>query len=473
MYDEALAMWQARIDGKKKMTRLDGLWNGIDLAVRAGRYEQAEKWLGEYEKISKGHHGTRAWLRPWLAYRRGRAAEAIEGFRKVADGRSGDARRARYFLGKLLVASEDAGAREEGRTVLQQLAVGDAWGYYGLMARQRLLDAGLEAPPLPKLEAVADEALPPSRARAEAQLEALDLGFGEAWPTLRRARQLYEAGYLEEARRELRVTNTAYIDIRHGHQGGPRSEGLIAGLGWKADWDYPRAKATSAGRKTLRNDESAEALRQGLRALSHDLGEPHAWAKLSGRDDGSSRSRWHPRAYRASVEREARLRGIDPLHMWSLMYTESRFRRHVVSPVGARGALQIMPWTGYQLAERLGELPADDRFDPDVLFDIDVNAHLAGYYVAELLAKFHGQAPMAYASYNGGPSNVGRWLRAKSKEGAPLELDAFIEEIVFEESYRYTKRVVEVSAAYSVIYAGKLPRWSNAVDPVVEDNIGF
>lgn len=472
-YDEALAMWQSRIDSKKKVVRLGGLWDGIELAVRAGRYAQAEAWLGEYEKLSRGHHGTRAWLRPWLAYRNGRPADAIVGFRALADGRSSDARRARYFLGKLLVAGDDEAARDEGRQVLQQLVAGDGWGYYGLMARQRLLDAKLEAPPLPEVVAVADEARPPSRVRAEAQLVELDARFGEAWPTLRRVRQLHEAGYLEEARRELRVTTSAYIDMKQGHQGGPRSEALIAGLGWKAEWDYPRARATSAGRKTLRDEESAEVLRVGLRALSHDLSEPHPWAKLSNRADGSSRAQWHPRAFRASVEREARLQGIDPIHMWSLMYTESRFRRHVVSPVGARGALQVMPWTGYQLAERLGELPEDDRFDPDVLFDIDVNAHLAGYYVAELLHKFHGQAPMAYASYNGGPSNVGRWLRAKAKGAAPLELDAFIEEIVFTESYRYTKRVVEVSAMYAVLYEGRLPRWGNAVDAVVEENIAF
>lgn len=473
LYDEALAMWQSRIASKKKMLRQDGLWNGIELAVRAGRYAQADVWLHQYEALSRGHRGQRAWLRPWLAYRLGRSADAIEGFRALAQGRSGDARRARYFLGKLLVAATDTAARDEGRTVLQQIVAGDAWGYYGLMARQRLLDAGLEAPPLPKLAAVADEAWTPSRARAEARLAELDASYGEAWPTLRRTRQLYEAGYVEEARRELRVTTSAYVDIRHGKQGGPRSEALVAGLAWKAEWDYPRAKATSAGRRTLRDPESAEALRVGLRALSHDLDEPAAWCKLSGGSDGSWRARWHPRAYRAAVEREARLRGIDPIHMWSLMYTESRFRRHVVSPVGARGALQIMPWTGYQLAERLGELPPDDRFDPDVLFDIDVNAHLSGYYVAELLHKFHGQAPMAYGSYNGGPSNIGRWLRAKSKEGAPLELDAFVEEIVFVETHRYVKRVMEVSAAYAMLYEGELPRWSNAVDPVVEDNIAF
>jgi soluble lytic murein transglycosylase len=144
----------------------------------------------------------------------------------------------------------------------------------------------------------------------------------------------------------------------------------------------------------------------------------------------------------------------------------------VVSPVGARGALQIMPWTGRQLADRLGELE-NGRFDNDSLFDIDTNAHLSAKYVAELLHKFHGQAPMAYASYNGGPSNVARWLAAKSKAPGGVELDEFLEEIAFSESNRYAKRVTEVFAAYSLMYHGEIPHWSNKVDPEFEDNIDF
>ncbi|MCH9684635.1 MAG: transglycosylase SLT domain-containing protein, partial [Deltaproteobacteria bacterium] len=406
MYDEALGIWEARTKSDRASTRLNALWNGLILAFRAGRYQQAQTWLREYESMSKGHRGERRWLGPWLAYRLGRTEEAIEGLRAVASGYGSDARRGRYFLGKVLLASADPTLREKGATKLQQIAVSDAWGYYGLMARQRLLDAGVETPPLPELLAVADESRPPSRASAETTLAELDARFGEAWPSIRRTRQLYEAGYLEEARRELRYGARAYLDHRHGHSPGPRSEAIYIGLGWKAEWEYPRARTTSKGRKTLRSSEDAEALREGFRSLAHDLSEPYMWAKLSTSSDGAYKARWHPRAYRASVEREARLRGIDPIHMWSLMYTESRFRRHVVSPVGARGALQIMPWTGRQLSERLDEMPDDGRFNPDVLFDIDTNAHLAGYYVSELLAKFHGQAPMAYASYNGGPSNV-------------------------------------------------------------------
>ena len=97
----------------------------------------------------------------------------------------------------------------------------------------------------------------------------------------------------------------------------------------------------------------------------------------------------------------------------------------------------------------------------------------AACYIAELLSKFQGQGAMAYASYNGGPSNVARWLRAKSKGPDKLELDTFIEEMVFTESYRYAKRVMEVSAAYSMLYRDELPTWTNDVDPKIEDNISF
>jgi hypothetical protein len=296
--------------------------------------------------------------------------------------------------------------------------------------------------------------------------------MGAAWPPIRRAYQLYRAGFTEEARRELRVATFAYLKGREGFDSHTRSEATTEGLAWKAEWKIPKIAPTKAGRKTLRDRETAERLRTGLRDLSLAMDEPWGWSKLSEASDGTFKARWHPRAFRAAVEREARVQGIDPIHLWSLMYTESRFRRHVVSPVGARGALQIMPWTGRQLAERLGEME-DGRFDADTLFDIDTNAHLASYYVAELLRKFQGQGPMAYASYNGGPSNVARWLRSASKGKGELEMDAFIEEMVFTESYRYAKRVVEVHAAYSMLYRGELPELSNAVNTKIEDNIDF
>lgn len=474
-YDEAIELRLADLRGKKakkKAQRAHVNWEAMDLAVRGGKYERAKELLGRYEKDGKAHGQERAWLHPWLAMRLGDDAAAIAGFAAYEKKYRADAKKARYFRGKLQVRSADTAVREAGAMALRQLAGSDALGYYGLQARARLLDAGLEAPAVPKLAPVAEELDPPSRADAQATLDRLAADFGRAWPSITRARQLYAAGYNDEARRELRVTVQAYL-TRGKKAGGPRSEDILVGLGWKANWKYPRVAPTKEGRKMLRDRDTVEALRVGLREVAFALQEPHAYVKLSTSKDAPFKARWTLRAFRPAVEREARLRKIDPKHMWALMYTESRFRPHVVSHVGARGALQIMPSTAHQLAERLGETDEGHFFDTDRLFDIDTNAHLSAYYVAELLGKFHGQAPMAYASYNGGPSNVARWLAAKSQSPAPLEMDTFIEEIVFGESYRYTKRVMEVHATYALLYEGDLPRWKNDVDPAYEDNIDF
>ncbi len=474
-YDEAIALRLKDLEGKrgkKKAHRAHVLWESLDLAVRGGKYDEAIKLLARYEKDGKAHGQERAWLHPWLASRTGNDAAAIAGFAAYEKKYRGDARKARYFRGKLQVRSSDPAVVAAGGAALRQLATSDALGYYGLQARARLLDAALEVPAAPKLAPVAEELDPPTRAEAEAILDRLDTDYGSAWPSIARTRQLYGVGYNDEARRELRVTVAAFL-TRGKKAGGPRSEDILVGLGWKPNWKYPRVAPTKAGRKMLRDAATVNALRVGLREVAFALQEPHAYVKLSTSKDASVKARWTLRAFRPAVEREARLRKIDPKHLWALMYTESRFRPHVVSHVGARGALQIMPSTANQLAERLGETDAGHFFDTDRLFDIDTNAHLSAYYVAELLAKFHGQAPMAYASYNGGPSNVSRWLAAKSQGSTPLEMDTFIEEIAFGESYRYTKRVMEVHATYALLYEGELPRWKNAVDPSFEDNIDF
>ncbi|MGH1342120.1 MAG: transglycosylase SLT domain-containing protein [Nannocystales bacterium] len=471
MYDEALQIYDDAAKSKKKWSRISALWDATMLAVRAGKYERAEGFLKRYEKETAGNRQTRVWLHAWLPMRLGRVDEAIAGF-EAAERYSTDRTRARYFRAKLMLAGSDASARLEGEAMLTEIIDHSPLSYYALMARQRLLDAGRTVPPAPSLEPNRGEPVHPTRPEVAATLAELDGSFGDAWPEIRRARQLYNAGYLEEARRELRVAVQAY-ETRGKKAGGVRNESFLVGLGWKPDWSYPRIRPTRDGMRTLRSKEDSATLASGFRELARGFDEPYRFAKLSTSADGAYKARWHPRAFRAAVEREARHFEIDPIHMWSLMYTESRFRRFVVSPVGARGALQIMPWTAQQLAERLGEVEPGGSFDDDTLFDIDTNAHLAGYYVAELLKKFHGQAPMAYASYNGGPSNVQRWLEAKAKSEVPLERDVFVEEIAFRESYRYAKRVTEVSAAYALMYKGEFPRWTNEIDADVEDNIAF
>ncbi len=469
-YDEALDVLLQL--AKEKQPRKAGplLWQAIEQGFRGGLYQRTKQLLTQYERRYKGHRSERRWLHAFLAYRLDERDAAIEAFADL--GRIPEHHTmARYFRGKILLRSTDSEERMEGGTILRSMVSRDPLSYYGVQARLRLEEAGIGPPVAPTLSPMPDEAFEPSYGEIRRTFDRIVREFGDGLEALVRADRLHSVGYIDEARRELRIAIDEYLHGKSGSGiiGGVRNEDWIVGLAWKGKWKWPRASLDRSMRKRLRDRSVDERLRVGLRALALALDEPHRVAKLSTAAEGSYRGRWHPRAYRSAVEREARLREVDPKHMWALMYTESRFRPHVVSSVGARGAIQIMPWTGRQLVERLDGDGA--AFNPDALFDVNENVKLSAYYLSELLQKFHGQAPLAYASYNGGPNNVARWLVAKAN--APLELDTFIEEIPFPETYRYTKRVVEVYAAYGLLYEGKFPTLSNEIDPVVEHNIDF
>jgi tetratricopeptide (TPR) repeat protein len=496
-YDDAIDLWFQVYDAKKNAYGATALWNAIEVAVNGGRYQRALDLIDEFEKRYKSRGVDRRWLRAWLPMRLGQHEAARVALTELVEGRrtGGRERAGAYFLGKLELASDDPELRQQGVDRLQAL-VGEAYArieangviggnpvYYGLLARARLLEAGEDPGAPPSLTPITWESRHIGHGETLALAGKLASEYGDAFSSLVRGEQLLAAGWRDEASRELRIALDEFINGNsiYGGDGipGTRSEALVAGLAWASEWRHPKAALSRDARKLLRDGDTRAGLREDFLTLGWAMDEPYRFAKLTP-SDLPYRTRWHLRAYREPIERHAWEREVDPHHLWALMYTESRFRRHVVSWVGARGALQIMPWTGRQLVERLGELGSPDspdggggRFDPDVLFQIEDNSRLATYYIAELLAKFHGQPTFAYASYNGGPSNVARWLAAKSQGPVGVGLDEFVEEIPFTETGNYARRVMEVHATYELIYAGSLPVWSNEVDPVFETNIDF
>ena len=126
------------------------------------------------------------------------------------------------------------------------------------------------------------------------------------------------------------------------------------------------------------------------------------------------------------------------------MREESGYRPEVVSVVGARGLLQIMPATGARLARDLGIL----SFDPDDLFDPMLNFRLGSYYLSELRRRFEGRDSAAIGSYNAGPEAVSRWL----EERGSLEDDEWVESIPYSETRGYVKRVLRSQWAYRTLY---------------------
>ena len=79
----------------------------------------------------------------------------------------------------------------------------------------------------------------------------------------------------------------------------------------------------------------------------------------------------------------------------SVVATESAYNPQAVSPVGARGLMQLMPATA-------ADLGVTDSFDPQQ------NLNGGTRYLKQLLDKYDGDLDHALAAYNWGQGNVDR-----------------------------------------------------------------
>ena len=104
---------------------------------------------------------------------------------------------------------------------------------------------------------------------------------------------------------------------------------------------------------------------------------------------------------------------VDPALVAAVVETESRFRTHARSQVGARGLMQLMPRTGRWLGARNLDDPAQN---------VDAGAK----YLSYLGQRFDGNLKKTIAAYNAGEGNVRRY------QGVPP----------FRETRSYVKKVM-------------------------------
>ena len=165
----------------------------------------------------------------------------------------------------------------------------------------------------------------------------------------------------------------------------------------------------------------------------------------------NSRVLWqatYPQAFKTAVLKFTKEFNVPPEWTWAIMRTESMYRPDVISPVGAKGLMQLMPYTARNL-NRLRGVTSDEV--PN-LIDPDTNIRLGSQYLARLQDKFKGNLVLAAASYNAGPHRVEGWL----VNFGNLETDEFIEHIPFLETRNYVKKVLRNYTFYRRLYAKDL-----------------
>jgi hypothetical protein len=120
-----------------------------------------------------------------------------------------------------------------------------------------------------------------------------------------------------------------------------------------------------------------------------------------------------PRPYDDLIIEAARIHGLDPRLIRSIVEVESAFNPRAVSPDGAKGLMQLRPILARELGVR-------NPFDPRQ------NIMGGARYLRQLLNMHDGDIRLALASYNAGPGNVIRYA------GVPP----------FRETQRYVERIL-------------------------------
>ncbi len=153
-----------------------------------------------------------------------------------------------------------------------------------------------------------------------------------------------------------------------------------------------------------------------------------------------------PMPFRDTVVRRSQQINLDPAYVYGLIRQESRFIMNAQSHVGASGLMQVMPATARWTARKLGMA----GFTPDQITDRDTNIAIGTGYLKLVLDDFAGSMPLAAAAYNAGPGRPRNW-----RNGPVMEAAAWAENVPFNETRDYVKKVLANATAYASILTGQ------------------
>lgn len=157
--------------------------------------------------------------------------------------------------------------------------------------------------------------------------------------------------------------------------------------------------------------------------------------------------RWrlvYPVNYYETIEKYSNYAGVSMPLMLSIIREESYFDPLAQSAVGAGGLMQLMPLTAREISSKygLGMTNYDDLFNPEM------NIKLGNYYFAFLKSMLEGKDISSVAAYNGGIGSIKRWQQSINYN----DTDEFVEQIPYEETRNYVKKVFRTYWNYIRLY---------------------
>ena len=136
----------------------------------------------------------------------------------------------------------------------------------------------------------------------------------------------------------------------------------------------------------------------------------------------------------------------------SIIRQESEFDLSANSHAGAKGLMQLMPYTA-KLVSKQAKLPYEKS---KLTTDPEYNINLGSYYIGGLILQYDGAYPFAVAAYNAGPNRVKYWKKLnKNPQKKQINYVDWVELIKFRETRNYVQRVLENYNVYRYILEKK------------------
>ncbi|WP_413586866.1 transglycosylase SLT domain-containing protein [Bdellovibrio sp. HCB274] len=482
----------------RSKTGRQALYQSAFLSYQFQDYDGAARRFQEFMKLypTSGLTKDAKWHMAWLKYLKGDYMGAYKAFSEMQSEKSRNKRawksfpndRVSYWMAMSLYRQ---GKMTEARNKMATLAKDPLMGYYSIAAQERLKK--MEVLPLQKLATTNLPITPRMISRFSAgeflTPNADDVTYrgdeSESEENLMITQ--YSTDDEKESDEEAAVEenpDTKAVEVAQDDaapaegevaEGGDKNvfnspvlmkrferarDLMIIGENEWARWDLYDIERKTRNREHLKTLMSEYSTAGHFNRSSYIAQVTFGTTRASQGVDGG-RAMWelaYPRAYSDSVDKYTKKFTVPTELVWGIMRAESSYRRDAISPVGALGLMQVMPFTGYKVATMVG---AKD-FKPTQLLEPDTAVQIGSRYLKRLMDRFDNTIPLVAAGYNAGPHRVKNWLVSFGT----LETDEFIEHIPFLETRNYVKRVVSNAYVYSKLYGNNkdlFPYLSEAV----------
>lgn len=401
-----------KTDYPGRVERARALWYLASYYESKGEDQKAIQACSELIKVFPQDSQAQEayWRIGWIHYKQGRIQEALKVFDELLERYANTAFRPQvlYWKAKLL---ERSGSPEGAQEVYARLCQEHARTYYCHRTKNHLEGHQIQWRVSSGLPSMAMDQTRFSMGQDEQEFLIPPILANDQ--QYRKAKELALVGFLEEASREIGTVAGRY----------PNNQSVLLFLAG-------RLYALGAYDQSLRIIRLyfQETLEKGLPSMPDQF--------------------WNQAYPLGMMDRIVRLMGserLNPYLVASIIREESMYDPKAISRAGAVGLMQVMPETGRWVAGQLGL----KEFQPDQLFDQDLNIKLGAWYLAHLLEQFKGNLIFTIAAYNAGPEAVTEWIQ----RGDFQEMDEFIEQIPFSETRLYVKKVLRSYYEYLFIHA--------------------